>query len=213
MPSNRTDQQSTAELLSRVLGYAGPSGTVRAGLLLSRTGGRIRLLAEGGGAEGIRGATLARLQAALELGRRAAAEGRERRPRIRGPEDVVNLMAPRLRGLLHEEFHVIILNTRHRVLRVQIVSRGILDASLVHPREVFAPALEDRASAIILVHNHPSGDPDPSPEDRRVTEQLARAGEILGIRVLDHLVIGDPGWASVPNPESGLLLEPGAGMR
>lgn len=197
--SQRTDQCSTAELLAWILGFPGEPGTARASNLLSRAGGRIRLLASEDAtlAGAVPPAALRRLRAALELGRRASAEGEERRPRIRGPEDVVQLMGPRLRGLLHEEFHVVILNTRHRVLRVQIVSRGILDASLVHPREVFAPALEDRASAVILVHNHPSGDPEPSPEDRRVTEQLARAGEILGIRVLDHLVIGNPGWATV----------------
>lgn len=110
----------------------------------------------------------------------------------------MRLLGPTLRALSHEEFHVLLLNTRHRVLGTRLVSRGILDASLVHPREVFAPALELRASALILVHNHPSGDPHPSPEDHRVTEQMAQAGEILGIRVLDHVVVGDPGWSSVP---------------
>jgi DNA repair protein RadC len=119
---------------------------------------------------------------------------------MRGPEDVVSLMGPRLRGLPHEEFHVVALNTRHRLLGCHRVSQGILDASLVHPREVFAPALERRAAAVILVHNHPSGDPRPSPEDRRVTEQMVDAGRILGIRVLDHVVIGDPGWGTVPLP-------------
>jgi DNA repair protein RadC len=158
---------------------------------------RLLLVEDRGPGLDIAPAARLRLRAALELGRRVQAEAEERRPRIRGPEDVVQLMAPRLRALQHEEFHVLILNTRHRVLRIQIVSRGILDAALVHPREVFAPALEERGSAVILVHNHPSGDPEPSPEDRRVTDQLARAGEILGIRVLDHIVIGNPGWASV----------------
>jgi DNA repair protein RadC len=122
----------------------------------------------------------------------------EDRPRLRGPEDVVQFMAPQLRNLRHEEFHVIILNTRHRVLSTERVSQGILDASLVHPREVFAPALQARASAIILVHNHPSGDPEPSPEDRRVTRQMSEAGDVLGIRVLDHVIVGDPGWSTVP---------------
>jgi DNA repair protein RadC len=117
---------------------------------------------------------------------------------MRGPEDVVRLLGPRLRGLAHEEFHVVILNTRHRVLEVRPVSRGILDASLVHPREVFGPALEARAAAVILVHNHPSGDPEPSPEDRRVTRQMAEAGDVLGIRVLDHVIIGNPGWRAIP---------------
>jgi DNA repair protein RadC len=195
-PRNR----STAELLARVMGLRGSAGLLAARELLGRSGGRLADLEHAGAPEvtGVGTAALERLAAALELGRRMATPPMEERPRLRGPEDVVQFMAPQLRSLRHEEFHVIILNTRHRVLSTERVSQGILDASLVHPREVFAPALQARASAIILVHNHPSGDPEPSPEDRRVTRQMSEAGNVLGIRVLDHVILGDPGWSTVP---------------
>ncbi|TVP74801.1 MAG: DNA repair protein RadC [Gemmatimonadales bacterium] len=137
-----------------------------------------------------------RVLAGVELGLRMELEAMPEPQRIRGPADVHHLMAPRLRHLDHEEFHVVVLNTRHAVLGVRIVSRGLLDASLVHPREVFRPALELGAAAVILVHNHPSGDPSPSPEDRAVTRRMGEAGEILGIRVLDHVVVGAGRWES-----------------
>jgi DNA repair protein RadC len=204
-------RRSTAALLARIMGLRGTRGVARASRLLHECGGRIRGLPTTVGGlgpeedrDGVGPAALERLAAALELGRRMEAELPPERLRMRGPEDVVRLFAPRLRHLAHEEFHVVSLNTRHRVLGTHLVSRGLVDASLVHPREVFAPALELRASAVILVHNHPSGDPDPSPEDRRVTEQMAEAGEVLGVRVLDHVVVGDPGWRTVPLPAGRL---------
>lgn len=146
---------------------------------------------------GVGWATACRVVGALELGRRAAEEALPARPRIRGPEDVHTLMAPLLRDLQHEEFHALLLNAQHRVVGQVLVSRGILDASVVHPREVFKSAVVESAAAIVLVHNHPSGDPSPSAEDRLVTRQMRRAGETLGIPVLDHVVIGDGAWRSV----------------
>jgi DNA repair protein RadC len=92
---------------------------------------------------------------------------------------------------------VVLLDARQRVLRSEVVSQGTLTASLVHPREVFRPALRDAAAALVLVHNHPSGDPTPSAEDREVTSRLARAGEILGIRVVDHVVVAERGFCSL----------------
>jgi len=199
IPRGPRDPRSTPELLARVMGLHGARGLrVARKILETSQGSLLRLDAAGLRGCGIGCAARDRLVAALELGRRAAAEPGGDVSRLRGPEDVVRLMAPRLRGLAHEEFHVVVLNTRHRVLGIHMVSRGILDASLVHPREVFAPALEARASAVILVHNHPSGDAAPSPEDHRVTQQMTDAGDILGIRVLDHVVMGDPGWSTIP---------------
>lgn len=90
-----------------------------------------------------------------------------------------------------EEFLIAILDTKYRVRRVVRITRGTLDASLVHPREVFRPAIAEAASAILCIHNHPSGDPTPSLQDRHVTERLREAGRILGIQVLDHIVVGD----------------------
>ena len=92
---------------------------------------------------------------------------------------------------------MILLDARHRVLRSEMISQGTLTASLVHPREVFRPALRDAAAALVLVHNHPSGDPTPSAEDREVTARLASAGEILGVRVLDHIVVAERGFCSL----------------
>ncbi|MDH3272742.1 MAG: DNA repair protein RadC [Gemmatimonadota bacterium] len=154
--------------------------------------------------DGVGEATAARLAAAFELGRRAAsAEAPEDQP-IRGPMDVFRRMGPRLRDASQEEFHALLLNTRHRVIREVLVTRGILDASLIHPREVFRTAVSEGAANLVLVHNHPSGDPTPSSEDRAVTRQLAAAGRALGIPVLDHVVIGRGRYVSLASD-----LEPG----
>jgi len=142
-------------------------------------------------------ATGARIAAALELGRRAAAEMQSPEDPIRGPADVFRRLGPRLGHLQQEEFHALLLDTRHRVLREVLVTRGILDASLIHPREVFRVAVSEGAAGIILVHNHPSGDPAPSEEDRAVTRQLAEAGRAVGIPVLDHVVIGRGRYVSL----------------
>lgn len=147
--------------------------------------------------EGVGSATAARLAAAFELGRRAAsAESPEESP-IRGPADVFRRMGPRLRDVAQEEFHALLLNARHRVVREVLVTRGILDASLIHPREVFRLAVSEGAASVILVHNHPSGDPTPSGEDRAVTRQLARAGRALGIPILDHVIVGRGRYVSL----------------
>jgi DNA repair protein RadC len=143
-------------------------------------------------------ATAARIVAALELGRRAAAEdGSAGGPRCAVPADVFARMGPRLRDALQEEFHALLLNSRHRVLREVLVTRGILDSALIHPREVFRPAVSEGAAGVILVHNHPSGDPTPSAEDRAVTRQLAEAGRVVGIPVLDHVILGRGGYTSL----------------
>ena len=116
---------------------------------------------------------------------------------MRGPRDVFDRMEPRLRDLPQEEFHALLLSARHSVIREVFITRGILDASLIHPREVFRPAITHSAAAIILVHNHPSGDPTPSAEDRAVTKQLGAVGRTVGIPVVDHVVIGDGRFTSL----------------
>ena len=156
------------------------------------------------GVEGVGSATAARLSAAFELGRRAAAAEASEDTPIRGPADVFRRMGPRLRDVSQEEFHALLLNARHRVVREVLVTRGILDASLIHPREVFRLAVSEGAASVILVHNHPSGDPAPSGEDRAVTRQLAAAGRALGIPVLDHVVVGHGRWVSL-SPELAAL--------
>ena len=146
---------------------------------------------------GVGRATAGRIQAALELGRRAATEDEDASDRVRGAADVFRRMGPRLRDLPHEEFHALLLDTRQRVIREVLVTRGILDASLIHPREVFRPAVAEAAAALIVVHNHPSGDPTPSAEDHAVTHQLVDAGRTLGIPVLDHVIVGRGSYRSV----------------
>lgn len=146
---------------------------------------------------GVGRATASRLLAAFELGRRAASEDGDIGWRIRGPADVFARMGPRLRDVRQEEFHAILLNTRHRVVREVLVTRGTLDSALIHPREVFRHAVAENAAAVILVHNHPSGDPTPSAEDRAVTRQLAEAGKAVGIPVLDHIVVGRGAFTSL----------------
>jgi DNA repair protein RadC len=153
--------------------------------------------------QGIGPAKATKILAALELGRRAAEEARGERERVRTPRDVYERMRFTMRDLPHEEFHVLLLNTQNEILRDLQVTRGTLDASLVHPREVFRAAIAEAAAGVILVHNHPSGDPTPSAEDRVVTRQLRDAGRLVGIEVLDHVIVGEGRYVSFV--EAGLL--------
>jgi DNA repair protein RadC len=187
---------TTTELVAILLGTgsAGEDAPAVASRLLTSVDGSLRRLtarppAELQRARGVGSAKAARLVAALELGHRLAAELRPPSNRIRGPEDVVRQVGPRLRDLAVEEFHVLALDTQSRVLRDITVTRGLLDSSLVHPREVFRPVIAEAAAGVILVHNHPSGDPTPSPEDRAVTRQLVAAGQLLDLPVYDHVIV------------------------
>ena len=155
---------SLSELLALIIGSGSRerSALQLADGLLSSARGQLRSLAAASPAEleripGVESAISARLLAALELGMRLSQETLPARTMIRGPSDVFDLMGPYLRDLPHEQFHALLLNTQHRVLRDVLVTRGILDASLIHPREVFRPAILERAAAVILVHNHPPG--------------------------------------------------------
>jgi len=122
---------------------------------------------------------------------------RGKQPRaIRGPEDVVAILGRKLRREQREHFVVLLLNARHEVTASVTVSVGSLNASIVHPREVFKPAVVQSAASIVLVHNHPSGDPEPSEEDLSITRRLVEAGELLGIGVLDHVIIASRGEVS-----------------
>jgi DNA repair protein RadC len=152
---------------------------------------------------GVGPAKATKVLAALELGRRATDEARPERERLRSAADVYQRMRLVLRDLRHEEFHVLLLSTQNEVLRDLQITRGTLDASLVHPREVFRPAIAEAAASVILVHNHPSGDPTPSAEDRAVTRQLRAAGQTIGIEVLDHVVMGEGRYVSFA--EGGMM--------
>jgi DNA repair protein RadC len=121
---------------------------------------------------------------------------------IKSPQDVAGLVMGEMRLLDREHFRVLLLNTKHHVLRTETVSIGSLSSSLVHPRELFKSAIKISAAAVILVHNHPSGDPAPSREDIDITKRLVEAGKLLGIEVLDHVIVGD---SFVSMKEKGLL--------
>lgn len=123
---------------------------------------------------------------------------RGRKPQeIRGPDDVVAFVGPKLRKEAREHFLVLLLNARHEVMGKETVSIGSLNASIVHPREVFKPAIVSSAASVILVHNHPSGDPEPSEEDLSITKRLVAAGETLGVGVLDHVIVASRGVVSL----------------
>ena len=138
-----------------------------------------------------------RLAAAFELGRRVERAGRPARPLLRAPAAVAEIVAPLVRGLERETFLVLLLDGKHRLRRVERVSEGTLTSSLVHPREVFRPAIAEGAAAVVVAHNHPSGDPEPSAEDLEVTRRLLEVGRLVGIPVLDHLVVGEGRWVSL----------------
>jgi len=130
------------------------------------------------------------IKATFELGNRIESYFEEEHPQITSKEDVVKLLAPHMKYLKQEEFRVILLDNKKRLIRHCRVSLGSLDAALVYPREVFRPALAAGAASIILVHNHPSGDPTPSEQDIALTRQLYMSGKVIDIEVLDHIIIG-----------------------
>lgn len=146
----------------------------------------------------------AAVMAGIELGRRVALDEQIQRrlyTSITSTAQAIAFCEEAFRGLAHsgvqEEFHIVTLSTKHIPIHTHLITRGTLDASLVHPREVFRPAIRDSAAAMILVHNHPSGDATPSGEDHRVTERLTEAGRLLGITVLDHIVVASEGCTSI----------------
>ena len=201
---------TTAELLAILLGTGSGASSVLevAGRLLDVADGSLRRLARRPSAEllrshGIGPTKAARLLAAFELGARLAREERPPIVRIREPEDVAHLFQDRLRDLQVEEFHLLALDSQSQVLREVLVTRGLLNSSLVHPREVFRAAIAEAAAGIIVVHNHPSGDPTPSAEDRAVTQQLAAAGRLLDLPLYDHVIIAGDRFMSFAT--AGLL--------
>ena len=145
---------------------------------------------------GIGPAKAAQLVAALELGRRASSLPLSTGQRIRSSQDIYHHYQPRMRTLRREYFKAILLDSKNTIIKDVAVSEGSLSSSIVHPREAFNAAVRETAAAVVFLHNHPSGDPEPSPEDHALTHRLLAAGEILGIRVLDHLIIGDGRYVS-----------------
>lgn len=187
---------SNTELIAILLrtGVKGENVLALSARLLARFGGLAGLgrasFAELCAERGLSEAKACQVLAALELGRRFVSLAPQERPIIHSPQDVANLLAAEMGTLEQEHLRVLLLNTKNEVLSIQGVYVGNVNSSMVRPAEVFRPAIRDSAPAIIVVHNHPSGDPTPSPEDVAITRMLVSSGELLGIEVLDHLVLG-----------------------
>lgn len=148
-------------------------------------------------AHGIGMAKAAQIKAAIELGRRLVAESPDEKPAIHSPQDAANLVMYAMSALEQEELHVMLLDTRNRVLRIEPVYRGSVNTSQVRVGELFKAAIRANAPNLIVVHNHPSGDPTPSPDDVAVTRATVQAGKLLDVNVLDHLVVGGGRFVSL----------------
>jgi len=202
---------STAELLAIILrtGTRDENVILLAHRLLARFGNLAGLvqanMAEMVAERGLGPAKVAQLKAALELGRRMLVESPEERPQIRAPADAANLVMTEMGVLEQEQLRVILLDTKNRVLSTPTIYVGSLNTSMIRVGELFREAIRANCASLIVVHNHPSGDPTPSPEDVAVTRQIVEAGKLLDIDVLDHLIIGRQRFVSLK--ERGLGFE------
>jgi len=194
------DKQSDAELVATVLGRKSTDVAVtRLATAISIEGSvgfPLEEVVREYGTVGPR--SIARIEAAVELGRRAlAAQAARQAETISTPEDVVRVVGPMLAARDREHFVALALNTKNALIKVIEVSVGSLNASIVHPRELFKEAVKVSAASIVVAHNHPSGDPSPSGADIQLTRRLVKAGDVLGVEVLDHVVIGGDRHASL----------------
>ena len=190
------------ELLALVIGSGchGRDALQLANRLLEAAGGLHALTRAGLGdlrsVPGIGSARAAQVLAAVELGRRTLVRDRADRPQLATPRQLAAYLLPQFGGGAVEQFGLVLLDTKHRLIRISLISVGSLDATVVHPREVFREATSARAAAIVLFHNHPSGDPTPSLDDSVLTTRMVNAGDIMGIEVLDHLILADQRYYS-----------------
>ena len=191
------------ELLAIVLGHGRvhASALDLANAVLTASGGLDRLVRarydELRGISGIGAARAAQIVAAVELGRRTLTRVGRERVQITSPQVLAEMLLPQYGSRSVEQFGVVLLDTKHRVLRTTVVSVGTLDASIVHPREVFREAASAGAAAIVLFHNHPSGDPEPSEDDVMLTRRLVAAGVLMGIDIVDHVILADTRYCSL----------------
>lgn len=146
--------------------------------------------------KGIGVAKASQIMAAIELGRRAVSEKNGNNVSFRCSEEVANYYIPLLKDLKKEQFRVLLLDIKNKVIKEVLISEGSLTTSIVHPREVIKPAIKDSAASVIFIHNHPSGDPEPSVDDIEITERLCKSFTILGINVLDHIIVAESGYFS-----------------
>ncbi|KAA3648078.1 MAG: JAB domain-containing protein [Chloroflexi bacterium] len=200
---------NTAELLAILLrvGVKGENAVQVGQRLLNTFGGLSGLqqapVEEVQAQHGLGEAKAAAIKAAIELGRRLSLEAPEERPVISSPADAAALVQYEMGALEQEHLRVMILNTRNQVLDIVELYHGSLNASMVRVGEVFKPAVRRNAAAILVVHNHPSGDPTPSPDDVAVTRAIIEAGKLLDIEVLDHIVIGQGSYVSLKEKKLG----------
>jgi DNA repair protein RadC len=191
------------ELVAIVLGHGRADTTVLdlANAVLARTGGVEGLTRATAdqltGVEGIGVARAAQVLAAVELGRRTLTRAERKRVQVTSPRSVAELLLPLYGNRSVEQFGVVLLDTKHRVVRTTVVTVGTLDASIVHPREIFREAAAAGAAALVVFHNHPSGDPEPSKEDVALTHRLIAAGVLMGIDVIDHVILGNVSYCSM----------------
>ncbi|MFP4017085.1 MAG: RadC family protein [Halanaerobiales bacterium] len=153
--------------------------------------------------KGIGTAKAVQIRSLVELSKRMASINREDKEIIKTPADAVKILMPELRYLTHEIFKIVLLDIKNQIIAIPMISKGGLASSIVHPREVFKEAIKHSSAAMILVHNHPSGIPDPSRDDINITKKLIESGNIIGIDVLDHIIIGDGIFVSMK--EKGLI--------
>jgi DNA repair protein RadC len=199
-----SESLSAQEIIALILGrgISGESVMVTAQRLLSQFGS-LRAIAgasleELSQVKGIGLAKASQIKAAFELANRLESYSEvSQKPIVKTPEDVVDLVKARLKGKKREHFLVVSLDTRSRLIKVSQISVGSLDSSIVHPREAFKEAISASAASVVLVHNHPSGDPTASDDDIKLTKRLVESGELLGIEVLDHIIIGDKSYLSL----------------
>ncbi len=195
---------SAQEILALILGrgIAGESVMMTVQRLLSQFG-NLKGIASASVEElsqvkGIGLAKASQIKAAFELANRLEGYSEAgKKPLVKTPEEVVSLVRGRLKGKKKEHFLALLLDTRNQLIKVSEISVGSLDTSIVHPREVFKEAISASAASVIFAHNHPSGDPEASEDDIKLTERLAEAGEVVGIEVLDHIIIGDKNYLSL----------------
>ena len=209
-------QLSNPELIAILLrtGVAGQNVMQLSARLLSEFGGLAGLarasFADLCAFDGIKEAKACQVLAALELGRRAAGPAPADRPAIRAPEDVYHLLRAQMAHLEQEQLRVLLLNTKHEVLLVREIYQGTVCAASVRVAEVLRPAIRENCPNVIVVHNHPSGDPTPSPEDTSVTRRIRESAELLDIALLDHVVIGARGFVSMK--QRGLGFDGSGGL-
>ncbi|NMB41732.1 MAG: DNA repair protein RadC [Firmicutes bacterium] len=193
---------SNAELLAIIIrtGYREETALHLAERIISRAGGLRFLpdftLEELQETKGIGLAKAVQIKAALELGRRMTSSLRPKGHSLSSPREVADFLMEEMRYYRKEYFKIVLLNTKNQVISVEDISVGSLNSTIVHPREIFNLPIRKSAASVILVHNHPSGDPSPSREDFEITERLVEAGKILGIAVLDHIIVGEGEYIS-----------------